>query len=284
MGSIERIGTEALVGGEINTHAPHTLGLTEAASTENLDPREWRGAKTRAGRAQYGIDNGSNTGIHGLKAWTRDAGTNFLVGRIATTYYDIQSGSWASIGIGGTSGEKFRAAALNNILVMVVDGMDPSKWNGATFATITATGTPTEAKFATVYVSKLILAGDDANPQTFYGSATNNPEDFTATNDAFNITSQDGGGDTIKGLTAARNWLNIFYRYYTEIMTGTSPFDFRVERLVDRGIVSSTGYVATGDVVFFASDEAVDRALSTPIAKEYSFEWRMGSTEVAYAG
>jgi len=257
MGNIVRIGSEALTGGEVNTPSPHTLGLSEAASTENLDPRVWNGAKTRPGREQYGIANGSDTGIHGMKAWTRDAGTSFVVARIATTFYDVQSASWASIGIGGTSGEKMRAAALNNILVIVVDGMSPSKWNGATFATITATSTPTEAKYAAVYVSKLILAGDDANPQTFYGSATNNPEDFTATNDAFSITSQDGGGDTIQGLAAARNWLNIFYRYYTEIMTGTSVFDFRVERLVDRGLVSKTGYVSTGDVVFFASDEAV---------------------------
>ena len=257
MGNIVRIGSQALVGGEVNTHAPHALGLSEAASTENLDPREWRGAKTRNGRSQYGIANGSNTGIHGLKAWTRDAGTFFLVGRIGTTFYDIQSASWASIGIGGTSGARMRAAPLNNILVIVVDGMTPSKWNGATFATITATSTPTEAKYCTVYASKMILAGDDSNPQTFYGSATNNPEDFTAPNDAFSITSQDGGGDVIRGLAAARNWLNIFYRYYTEIMVGTSTFDFRVERLVDRGLPSETGYASSGDVVFFASDEAV---------------------------
>ncbi len=282
MGNIVRIGSEALIGGEVNTHAPHALGLSEAASTENLDPRDWRGGKTRNGRSQYGINNGSNTAILGIKAWTRDAGTTFVVSRIATTFYDVQSASWASIGIGGTSGEKMRAEALNNILVIVVDGMTPSKWNAATFATITATGTPTEAKYAAVYVSKLILAGDDANPQTFYGSATNNPEDFSATNDAFSVTSQDGGGDTIQGLAAARNWLNIFYRYYTEIMTGTSPFDFRVERLVDRGLVSKTGYVSTGDVVFFASDEAVymvARGQTNDLTTLKEREWYQGISD-----
>lgn len=289
MGAIIRIGSEALVGGEVNTGGPHTLGLSEAASSENLDPRDWRGAKTRNGRAQYGIDNGSNTGIHGMKAWTRDAGTSFVVARIGTTFYDVQASAWSSIGIGGTDGAMMRAAALNNVLAIVVDGMAPAKWNGATFATLggfgsigTSGGTPTEAKYAAIYASKLILAGDDANQQTIYGSATNNPEDFTAVTDAFSITSQDGGGDTIQGLAAARNWLNIFYRYYTEMLTGNSVFNFSVERLLDRGLVSQTGHASTGDVVFFASDEAVymiARGQASDLTTLKQREWYQGISD-----
>lgn len=289
MGEIIRIGSEALIGGEINTSAPHTLGTAEAASTENLDPRDWRGAKTRNGRSQYSIDNGSDTGIHGLKAWTRDAGTSFVVARIATTFYDVQASAWASIGVGGTSGAKMRAVALNDILIIAADGMPPAKWNGATFATLGGFATfasgvavPSEAKYATVYVSKLILSGDDGNPQTIYGSATNNPEDFVATNDAFSITTQEGGGDTIQGLTSARNWCNIFYRYYTEILIGTSVFDFRVERLIDRGLVSQTGYASSGDVVFFASDEAVymvARGQASDLTTLKQYEWYKGISD-----
>ncbi len=281
MGSIIRIGSEALVGGEVNTGAPHTLGMSEAASSENLDPRDWRGAKTRNGRTQYGIANGSGVAVAGLKTWTRDAGTSFVVSRIGTTFYDVQSASWASIGIGGASGSRFRAAPLNNVLAIVVDNLAPMKWNGATFATLGGTP-PSEAKYAAVYVSKLILAGDDANPQTFWGSATNNPEDFTATNDAFNITSQDGGGDTIRGLCAARNWLNIFYRYYVEMLLGETVFNFRVERLIDRGLVSETGYVGSGDVVFFASDEAVymvARGQASDLTTLKQREWYQGISD-----
>lgn len=256
MGNITRIGSEELTGGEVNTKRPHVLGTAEAASSENLDPRNWQGAATRNGRTQYSVANGSNTGVKGLKHWTRDAATTFLIARVGTTFYDVQAGAWASIGIGGTADAKMRAAPLNNILAIVVDGMQPARYNGAAFATL-AGSPPSEAKYAAIYVSKLILAGDDANPQTFYGSATNNPEDFTAANDAFSITSQDGGGDAIQGLAAARNWLNIFYRNYTEILIGNTVFDFRVERLIDRGLVSATGHASMGDVVFFASDEAV---------------------------
>lgn len=290
MGTIVRIGSEALTGGEVNTHGPHIIGMSEAASSENLEPRDWRGAKTRSGRTQYGIDSGaSNTGVNGMKTWTRDAGTNFIVARIGTTFYDVQTASWASIGIGGASGAMMRAAALNNILAIVVDDLPPQKWNGATFATLggfgsigTAGGLPTEAKYAAIYSSKLILAGDDANKQTIYGSATNNPEDFTGLNDAFSITSQDGGGDTIQGLAAARNWLNIFYRYYTEMLIGNSVFNFAVERLMNRGLVSTTGYASSGDVIFFASDEAVymvARGQASDVTTLKQREWYQGISD-----
>lgn len=256
MGNVIRIGAEELAGGEVNSRRPHVLGTAEAASSENLDPRETYGASTRPGRSQYGIANGSNTGVHGIKAWTRDAGTSYVVARVATTFYNVTTGAWTSIGIGGTADAHMKAAPLNNVLAIVVDGLAPMKWDGTTFATLGGSP-PSEAKYAAIYVSKLILAGDDANPQTFWGSATNNPEDFTAVNDAFNITSQDGGGDTIQGLAAARNWLNIFYRNYTEIMLGVTVFDFRIERLLNCGLVSKTGFATAGDVVFFASDQAV---------------------------
>lgn len=278
MGSIIRIGSEALTGGEVNTPSPHAIGLSEAASSENLDPRDWRGAKTRNGRSQYSVDKGSGTGVHGMKAWTRDAGTSYVIARIATTFYDVQAGAWASLGIGGASGSFMRAAPLNNILVIVVDDLAPMKTNGSTFATLGGSP-PAEAKYVCVYVSKTILAGDDANAQTIYGSATNNPEDYTATNDAFSITSQDGGGDTIQGLAAARNWMNIFYRYYTEMLLGESVFNFRVERLIDRGLVSQTGYASSGDVVFFASDEAVymiARGQASDLTTLKQREWYQG--------
>lgn len=281
MGEIVRLGSEMLVGGEINTHRPHTLGVNEAASSENLEPRDWQGAKTRNGRSQYGIANGSNTGVHGLKAWTRDSGTNYVISRVATTFYDVSSTAWGSIGIGGASGSRFRAAALNNILAIVVDDLAPRKYNGTTLATLGGSP-PAEAKYAAVYVSKLILAGDDSNPQTIYGSATNNPEDFTTANDAFDVTASDGGGDTIQGICAARNWLNIFYRNFTDILLGSSTFDFRVERLMDKGLVSTTGYVGTGDVVFFASDEAVymvARGMASDVTTLKQREWYQGISD-----
>jgi len=248
----------SLSGGEVNTKNPHELGTSEGASVVNCDPREYRGAKTRAGRSTFGPTNGSGTGMKGLKVWTRDAGTQYWIYRTGTTFWHASTAGVASIGIGGASDSRMTAAPLNNILAVVVDNLAPQKYDptAGTFSALGGTP-PAEAKYAAVYSSKLFLAGDDANPQTLTFSSTNNPENFTATNDAGSITSQDGGGDTIQGLSPAKKWLCVFYRYYTEILIGNSVFNFSIERLCDKGLCSTTGHVSTGDINFFASDDAV---------------------------
>lgn len=256
MGKIQREGTDNMTGGEVTSLPPHLVGTSEAISSENLDPRSPRGATTRNGRSQHGVDNGSGTSIKGLRAWTRDNGTFFLIGRLGTTWYNISTTAWASIGIGGTDGQLSRMAALNDVLVLAVDGIAPRKYDGTTFAALGGTP-PSESKFAAIFVSKVFLAGDDANPQTLTFSATNNPENYTAANDAGSITTQDGGGDTIRGLAANKKVLAIFYRNFTDILIGDSVFNFRVERLIDRGLASLTGYASAGEVVFFAGDDAI---------------------------
>src|SRR3990167_790298 len=211
MGRIAREGSELLTGGDVSSVPPHAIGLNEAITAENLDPRPGQGATTRNGRELFGIANGSGTAVDGIKAWTRDAGTNYLIARLATTFYHVSAASWASIGIGGTSGEIFTAAPLNDVLVVVVDGLAPQTWSGVALSALGGTP-PSEAKYAAVYRSKMFLAGDDANPQTKTFSASNNPADYTTANDAGSITTQDGGGDTIRGLVATRQSLLTFYR------------------------------------------------------------------------
>ena len=253
---VRREGSETLAGGVVNTLPPHQIGLGEAASAENLDPRDLRGATTRNGRSNFSVTGASNTGVKGIKAWTRNLGTSYVVARIATTFYGVSAASWASIGIGGTNDAYMRATPMDNLLVIVVDGLVPKYWDATTFASLGGTP-PSEAKYAATYVSKIWLAGDDSNPQTLSFSATNNAQDWTAVNDAGSITTQEGGGDTIQGLVAMRQALIVLYRFYADILTGDSVFNFRVDRLIDKGLVSTTGYVSSGEVAFFASDDAI---------------------------
>lgn len=256
MGDTVREGSENLTGGQVSGVPTHLVGTGEAITAENLDPRSPFGAVTRNGRAQFGIDFGSDSLVAGLKAFKKNAGTDYVVSRVATTFYSVSAASWASIGIGGTTGEIFRAAALDDLLVIVVDGLVPKYWDGTTFGSLGGTP-PSEAKYAAIYVSKVWLAGDDANPQKLTFSATNNAQDFTAADDAGSITTQDGGGDTIQGLMAIRKALLIMYRNFVDILIGDSVLNFRVDRLIDRGLVSKTGYVTAGEVAFFASDDAI---------------------------
>ena len=286
MGSIVRVGSESLVGGEVNTKPPHEIGLSEAASAVNLDPREYRGAKTRNGRATFGGTNGSGTGVKGLKTWTQNAGTSYVIYKTSLVFWHASTAGVASIGSGGTANARFEAVPLDNILVIVVDGITPKQWDGQVAGWGNLGGSPpAEAKYATVYASKVYLAGNDAAPQTVYFSATNNAQQYdssAAPNDAGSITSQEGGGDTIQGLRACRKWLCIFYRYYTEILIGNTVFNFAVDRLTDHGLVSQSGHCGIGDVCFFASDEAIHMvagARASDITTAKIREWYRGITD-----
>mgnify|MGYP001590926773 FL=1 len=256
------------------------VGLSEAILAENTEPRDLRGAATRNGRAQHGVDNGSGTAVDGLKAWTRDNATTFLFARLGTTFYDVSAAAWASIGIGGTSGELFRAVPLNDTMVIVVDGLAPQKFTGTTLSDLGGTP-PAESKYAAIFVSKVFLAGDDANPQTKAFSKTNDPENYTATDDAGSITTQDGGGDTIQGLAANNKVLLTFYRNFVDVLIGDGPFNFREERLLNRGLASKTGYASVGEVVFFASDEAIYMVAGTTISDLTSARMRKTYNDIS---
>lgn len=268
------------MGGEVTSPPPHKIGASEAVSTQNLDPRSQRGALTRNGRSQHGVDKGSDSAVKGLKAWTRDNATTFLIARLGTTFYDVSAAAWASIGIGGTNNDHFRAQPLNDILVIVVDGLAPQKFSGTTLSALGGTP-PVEAKYATIFASKVWLAGNDANPQTKSFCATNNPEDWTAVNDAGSITTQDGGGDTIQGLVATRTALLTFYRNFTDILFGDSVFNFREERLINRGLVSKTGYCTTGEVAFWASDDAVYMCAGTRVSDVTTLGFRQTYSDIS---
>jgi hypothetical protein len=260
VGTIVPWRSDLFVGGEVNTKPPHKIGLSEAASAVNLDPRAYRGAKTRNGREAFGGTNGSGYAINGIRAWQRNAGTNFLIYKTTTTFWHASAAGVASIGSGGTASALMSAVPLDNLMVVVADGLTPQRWAADTDLSALGGSPPAEAKYAAVYISKVFLAGNDAAPQTLYFSATNNAEQYDSTvavNDAGSITSQEGGGDTIQGLRACRKWLCIFYRHYSEILLGNTVFNFSVDKLADHGLVSQTGHCGTGDVAFFASDEAV---------------------------
>jgi hypothetical protein len=255
--TIKRVAGFDLVGGEVNTKSAYAVGVQETPSSENLDPLDMKGATTRPGRSKFGIDFGSNSGVKGVKSWTRNSGTNLILARLDSSFYNVSAASWNLVAtLIGTTGARFRAHPLLNILAVVVDGSAPQKWDGTTWAALGGSP-PANGKYLTTFVSKLWMAGDPANPQTVSFSSTNNGENWTAVNDAGSITAQSGGGDTIQGLMSNRKVLIIMYRHRVEIMSGSTIADFSVSTLTHRGLVSDTGYASLGEVAFFASDEAI---------------------------
>lgn len=273
MGEIVRLAADRLDGSEITTVPAHQVGLSEALLSENTDPRDLQGATTRKGISPFPTsDNLGSAGnaVNGVKAWTRDAGTSYVVARTVTSLHAFpgNGGSYTTIaGPGwGTSGEIFQAKALNNLLILVADGTTLASWDGTTFDSTLNGSPPSEAKYIEQFASKLFVAGDDSNPQTKYFSATNNPEDWTAADDAGSITTQDGGGDTIKGLRANNKVLLTLYRNFVDVLSGDSTFNFREDRLINKGLVSVTGHCAAGEVAFFASDDGIYMVAGTTVS------------------
>lgn len=258
MAAIQREGAEHLVGGMVDSLPPHLIGRGEAQEAVNIDPADLRGPTTRNGRSPYGSTNfASDQAIDGMRFWRREAGTLYTLARVGNTFYTWpSSGPIASVAKGGTIGSISRMSVLNNYLIVACDGMTPSKWDGTTWSVLGG-GPPAEAKYIATWISKIWLAGNDANPQTVYFSATLNPDNWTAPFDAGSITAQDGYGEPINGLMANGRSLLVFYRNHVDVITGTTVADMRRDLLLNRGLCSPTGYVSNGEVGFFASDEAI---------------------------
>ena len=259
MGKILREGSENLTGGEVNSLPGHLIGLGEAKLAENTDPRSLVGVVTRNGRAVYGSNYASDFAIDGLKCWTRNAGTAFLIARSSGSFLSWTPAPIASIASGGTAGSIFQGAALNNYFCFVVDGMTPSKYDGLAVTNLGAAA-PAEAKFAVEHISKIFLAGNDAAPQTLYWSKTDDPTEFStivAPNDAGSADMYYGGGDKIGGLISNGRNLLILFRNSTYILAGDAPSNMRIDKLCNYGLVSPTGTAKAGEVAFFASDDAV---------------------------
>jgi len=290
MGQIVREGSENLVGGEITSRAPHQIGLNEAILAENIDPRDQRGVTTRNGRELVsGINVGSfiagggvgTTTINGIKRWTANAGTTYLLvgckhGLTTLPMNFFEAGgiwasiSWASYSTSLHSELGFKAEPLNNVVVLCNRTSIPQKYVAGASALVNLGGLSGSAihnsKYCAVYISKMFMAGNPVTPQTLTWSASNNPEDWTTVDNAGNTIIRSGGGDTIQGLAANKKVLLIFFKASTYMLYGSSTPELKVEKVLDRGLVSETGYVSIDEVTFFASTDAIYMVAGTRIS------------------
>lgn len=246
-----------LDGGRVTLYPEHGTGVEESPNAENLDPSSYRGAETRAGRAQFLANNGSGTSVNGIFHWTRNAGTAFLFFANGTNVYAESGASWASLMTGVADGGAVRMAALDDKLVIVGESFAPRKTTDGTTTSALAGSPPSSAQYIALYKSKVFLAGDTNNPQKITFCASNNPEDWIAANNAGSVTIDAGGGDTIQGLMATQDTLVVLFRHQAQAVFGDSVFNYFVRPIFRKGLVSKTGYAAGEKIGFFASDDGV---------------------------
>lgn len=246
-------------GGMVTGRPAYLIGINESPLAQNIDPADPLGATTRPGSSLYASSGTAGSGVLGtfLFPWTRPNATLYIFNQYATTLFSTDSGgSYLSVKTSLTSDSYGQGAVLNNLAIFALGGTAPFiSTAGSTLATLGGSP-PTSAKYVDVYSAKCFLAGNTAAPTTIYFSASNNPEDWTAANDAGNIVIQDTG-DTINGLQATKRALYVFMRKTTYILTGDSVFNFQIDRLADIGLVSEWGHASDGNGCFMAADDGI---------------------------
>lgn len=260
--------------GMVTGRSADLLGTAESPLCQNIDPANPLGAQTRPGSSFYGsIAAGSGFIGTGLGPWTRNLSTTYLFIAFGTSIYSMDSsGSTTSVKTGLNSDTYMGFAALNNIGILVAASMAPQvSTAGSTLASMAGTP-PSLARYVSVFSAKCWLAGDPLNPTKLTFSASNNPEDYTTANNAGTITIGDSG-DVIKGLEGTKRALYVFMRHAIYIVTGDSPFNFRVDKLADLGLVSEWGHCTDGQGCFFASDDGIYYASGYNVARVSDKNW-----------
>lgn len=268
--ALTEIQARAINGGIVTAVPGNLVGVSESPDSENVDPTDVLGATTRTGSSQFGVDGAtaaSGTKGMGLYPWTRNAGTFYAFVANGTLIYSVDSGSWLTVATAVSTDSIMQAANLNNYLVVVASGIAPQiSTNGTSLAALGGTP-PSLAKYATTFVQKVFLSGNPTAPNTIYWSKSNDPENWTATNDAGSGIIGDGDGDTIQGIQGTKRSLYVFKRQNSYVMIGDSPFNFEVSRLKNIGLVSQFGTATTGEGCFWASDSGIYYAQGAEVTR-----------------
>lgn len=266
--ALEEVVARSLAGGMVTGRPGYLLGTSESPLAQNIDPADPLGATSRPGSTFYGsVAVASGFVATGLFPWTRNLGTQYIFTQGGTTIYSMDSAGVATAVQTGLATDSYMAGvALNNLGVIVGYGIAPKVSSlGSTLQNLGGIP-PALARYAAVFSAKCWLAGDPNNPTRLAFSKSNDPEDWTTANNAGTITIGDSG-DIIKGLQGTKGALYVFMRHTTYIVTGDSPFNFRVDKLCDWGIVSEWGHATDGQGCFFASDDGIYYASGFNIAR-----------------
>lgn len=159
----------------------------------------------------------------------------------------------ASARTGTITRSRFTVYSIFGETVVLTDGSNPAwKYNGSTETVINGTGAPTNPKYATEHLKRLVLAGYSSNPNAISMSAPNNDVDFNAANGAVEVAV----GDEITGIKSFRDTLYIFCKNSIYKLVGNTSSTFDVDPVTKEiGCVSGdTVQEVGGDLIFLAPD------------------------------
>lgn len=240
-----------------------TLGteLTGAAKIlKNYEPSIEGGYRRIDGYSKFDEDEISGTGpvlgvVYGL------GGVVAVRENSGSTSFDVHFSSgtgWTKINSANRANTVTKARGLNyNIgsgeAVVIVDGANPAlKYDGSTDVLLNSPGAPSDPKYVSEFVNRLVFAGYSSNEFAITLSSPGDDTDYSAVNGAVEINV----GDKIVGLKVFRQTLYIFCENSIKKLVGNTSANFAIEDVtISLGCLSGDSIQEVGgDLIFLGPD------------------------------
>lgn len=274
--NLDEIGVRSLSvpdwSGGINTSVqPTEIADNEAQDILNFEFDDSGNLSSRTGPTQL-MSNTFASRITSLHYFTAESGEVGILFTTGTDLYIVETDGTGITSLTGAltlpSDTFWQWETFNGIAIGVnkaTSGTNPVKVTTSAVASALG-GSPPKAKYVKVWNSRLWLVGA-SEPNTLYGSALGNPEDWTTAGDAGKVTIEIDidDGDQIMGLWPTREALYVFKRQkiyrVVPINTAAAPTlasNLKVELFAKNiGCVSAYSIQSTLDDVLFLSESGV---------------------------
>lgn len=215
-----------------------------------------RGGTTYAGPALTGATYGTAVAYAPFSS-----GSKILALGENSHLYNVTAGTTTDLGSTGLTVDtpKFRVGASKEILVIPISDGTTSpkayKLSGGSFTLGALGGSPPAGKYASVFKTRLALAGSTANPDRIYFSDVPDIESTWDTAESWVDTDYE-----ISGIAALQNMIIVFSEGKTQKITGTTPApgsDFDRQPIGDVGCTDARSIVIYEGRVIFANQRGV---------------------------
>lgn len=271
--------------GGINTAAPSDrLSDTECVDIQNFEYDSEDQLVSRSGVTKFLASASYSGRITSIHYYENDAGNVHVLYTNADKLYATDNVGSAPTDITGAltfpSDTFWQWRNFNGLAIGVnkaTSGTNPVKVSGAGPTAAALAGTPPKAKYIEIWNNRVWLVGA-SEPNTIYGSALGDPEDWTTAGAAgtvvIDISKNDG--DRITGIIAFRERLFIFKRTKIFVISATAapvtdPDNLRVDIFTNNiGCVSAYSIQSVLDDVLFLSESGISSLASSEAVGDFT--------------
>lgn len=234
--------------------SPVLLEDTESSDLQNVRLREKGTVAKRGGTKRLNNGTGLSGGLEGLHALYRKDSTKYLLFKIGTTLYklDTATGDEVAITTTLTAGKRLRMVTYRD-KAYCTDGVDAMfTCDGAT--TTAVGGTPPLSPILAIFKNH-VFAVDSSTPNRSRFSELDNPDSWPALN-FIDINSDDG--DKLTAYLVTRGRLYMFKERSIWQLLGDSVSNFALDGpRSSYGAVNQEVVQQVGDLILFLSREGV---------------------------